>query len=743
MRTVFGFYRISHLEHQNCGGGKMKTLRTSFLAVLAASTLCAVSAHGQQGSTSSGSEAANPAPASNDSLVEIIVTAQRRSERLQDVPISITALSAATMDAHNVTSIQDLSASVPGLTFSVLGPAGTPFIRGVGSDLGNPSDEPSVATYIDGVYIASPFSNYNDFNNIDHIEVLKGPQGTLFGVNATGGVIQVLTRSPSQTPEIDASVGYANYATTSGSVYANTPLSDRVAFNIAAQITDQETGWGRNVITDREIDKLKEYSFRSKLLFNLDDATSMWLAADYALRSTPGLNFERPYGFNSAPFGGPIWTLPPYHELTDTIEDMDLMTMGASFHIDHDFGDMRISSITAYRRAWGTDYFNDVPGTTLDILTANLQLLQHDFSQEIHLLSPADSKVQWLIGTFYLDNTGGYDPIEELGAVLSPLTYLDTYGYIRDHAISLFGQTTFDVYDSTKLTLGLRYTHEKQILWQNYFTNFGQLYPQNNATQTFDKPSWRVALDHAFLPDVSGYVSYNRGIKAGGWDTISSPNTPGYKPETLDAYETGTKTEFLDHRVRFNTAAFWYQYKDLQLSHQQNGSSITANAASARIRGLEVELDVVPMQNLTLNLGAAYTNGVYTSFPNANAYASDGAGTIINASGNTMMRTPRETGSAGADYAIPTASGTYTVSVLSVYSSKFFWGPDDRLAQGAYGLLNASLRWVSSDEHLNVKLWGKNLTDKLYETSGTENGFGDLLIYAPPRTYGVTLGTKF
>jgi len=718
----------------------MKTPSPSFLAVLTASTLCAVAAHGQSAPTSSGQADANPSSGSNDSLGDIIVTAQRRSERLQDVPISITALSASALEASNFTSIEDLSASVPGLTFSSLGPAGTPFIRGVGSDLGNPSDEPSVATYIDGVYIASPFSNYNEFNNIDHIEVLKGPQGTLFGVNATGGVIQVLTKNPSQTPEIDASVGYANFSTSYASLYANTPFSDRVAFNFAAQIYDQQTGWGRNVVTNREIDKLKEYSFRSKLLFNMDDNTSMWLAADYALRSTPGLNYEKPQG--STTIDGQVWTLPPYHDRTDTIEDLDLMSMGTSFHIDHDFNDMRISSITSYRRAFGTDYFND-DQTALNVLVANLQLLQHDVSQEIHLLSPADSKVQWLVGTFYLDNTGGYDPIQELGSILSPLAYLDTYGYIRDHSISVFGQTTFDVYDSTKLTLGLRYTHEKQDLTQNYVTNFGQLYPQYNASQTFSKPSWRVALDHTFVPDVSGYLSYNRGIKSGGWDTISAPNTPGYKPETLDAYETGLKTEFLDRRVRFNSAAFWYNYKDLQLSHQQGGTSITSNAASARIKGLEVELDVVPVQNLTLHMGAAYTAGEYRSFPNSIAYTQGGAPSIFDASGKTTQRTPRETGSVGADYAIPSASGTYTASVTSIYSSKFYWSPDNRLAQDAYGLVNASLRWVSSTEHLNVKLWGKNLTDRLYQASAVESGFGDILIYAPPRTYGVTIGTKF
>jgi iron complex outermembrane recepter protein len=695
-------------------------------------------------SSQPGAIPATPEPAapatSSGGIEEIVVTAQRRAEKLQDVPIAVSALTSNNLQTRGLAGPQALAAIVPGLQFGSLGPSGTPFIRGVGGVLGNPNDEPSVATYIDGVYIASPLANYSEFNDIERIEVLKGPQGTLFGRNATGGVIQIITRDPNQTPALEMTAGYANYKTASGSIYANRPITDTLAFNVAAQIDSQGSGFGRDVTTGRDTYKKDERSIRGKILFTPDSDTSIKIAADYARFKSAGLGFSPPRGGTFA--DGVVNTLPIYDTRSGTPENIHIKNYGASATVDHDFGPIRVSSISAYRRSGGIDFFdNDM--TSLNILQANLQLRQRNFSQEVHLLSPSASKVQWLLGGYYFNGQGGYSPISIIGAAAAPFPQLDIYGTLYIHSYSAFGQATVEIFRDTKLTGGFRYTWEKQRLSQEFQALGGVVIPRTEARQSFQKPTWRVSLDHKFAPDIMAYASYNRGIKAGGYDTIAAPGTPGFKPETLDAYEIGIKTELFDRHVRFNAAGFWYQYKNLQLSHQVNGTSVTTNAAKARIRGIEGELEIAPGGGLVLNFTGSYLDGTYRSFPDAPAYTAGGIISTIDASGNKTIRTPKFTGSANIEYSVPTDFGKITASATATFSGKFYWTPDNRITQNSYGLLNTTLQWTSLSQQYFVRAWGRNLTNKHYLTSGVESGIGDLNIFAPPRTYGVTLGVKF
>ncbi|SCW66640.1 iron complex outermembrane recepter protein [Sphingobium faniae] len=703
-------------------------------AVASAGCLLCLGANAQAQVDENPVSAASPSKAQ---IEEIVVTAQRRSEKLQDVPIAINALTANSLVSRGLTSPQELASVVPGLQFGSLGPSGTPFIRGVGGVLGNPNDEPSVATYVDGVYIASPLSNYSQFANIERIEVLKGPQGTLFGRNATGGVIQIITRDPSRTPELAMTVGYANYDTVSGSVYANTPLTDTLAFNVAAQIDSQGKGYGHDVLTGRETYKKDERSIRGKLLFEPDDATTIKLAADYASFKSAGLGFSPPRGATF--LDGVVNTLPVYDTRSGTDEVIDIKNYGVSATVYHDFGPLRVNSITAYRKSTGVDFFdNDM--TTLNIVEARLNLRQKNFSQEIHLLSPTSSTIDWLLGGYYYNGQGGYAPIS---IFIGGPPSVNIFGKMHTRSYSIFGQATVEILPETHLTGGLRYTWEKQRLVQEFVSGAGPIIvPRTEARQSFGKPTWRLALDHKFTSDVMAYASYNRGIKSGGYDTVASPGIPGFKPETLDAYEVGLKTELFDRHVRFNAAGFWYKYKNLQLSHQVNGTSITSNAAKARIRGIEGELQIATGGGLQLSFTGGYTDGQYTDFPDAPAYTAGGTLSVIDASGNRTIRTPKFTGSTSINYTVPTDIGEFSANANMSFTGKFFWTPDNRLAQQDYGLLNATLQWTSRSERFSARIWGKNLTKKQYVTSGVESTAGDLLIYGAPRTYGLTLGMK-
>src|SRR5665213_1752558 len=437
-------------------------------------------------------------------LEEIVVTAQKRSENLQDVPISISALTSADLVSRGFTNPQDLSAVVPGFQFSMEGGNGAPFIRGVGSLLGNPTDEASVATYIDGVYLAAPTANFSNFNSLDleRVEVLKGPQGTLFGRNATGGVIQLITRDPSPTSALEVNVGYANFDTVSTELYANTPISDKIAFNVSADYSDQGTGWGHNVLTGADTYKDRSLSVRSKLQMKPDDVTTIMLAADISRFNSAGLDYQH---LPASPFiDGVPDTIGPYNIRYDGDQKFGNDSYGASLHIQHDFDAFRLENITAYRWANAVNNF-DYDQTPIPIVEAYTASSQRNLSEEIHLLSPTGSKIQWLAGYFFYAGRGGNSPFSETGGALVPFTRLNIDGLVKDRSSSLFGQATGEIFADTRLTGGLRYTWERQSMNQLYSTNLGVLGSSYNPGQSFGKATWRLALEHTFAPGILGY----------------------------------------------------------------------------------------------------------------------------------------------------------------------------------------------------------------------------------------------
>jgi iron complex outermembrane recepter protein len=675
-------------------------------------------------------------------LEEIVVTAQKRSENLQDVPIAISALTSNDLVARGFTEPADLSAVVPGFQFSMEGANGAPYIRGVGSLLGNPTDESSVATYIDGIYLASPTANFADFNTLDleRVEVLKGPQGTLFGRNATGGVIQLITRDPSNTAALEANVGYGRFDTVSSELYANTPITDKIAFNVAADYHDQGTGWGHNVLTGADTYKDRAFSVRSKLQMRPDDATVITLAADISRYNSVGLDYQH---LPVAPFiDGVPDTIGPYNIRYDGEQLFGNDSYGASLHIQRDLDAVRLENITAYRWANAVNNF-DYDQTPLPIVGVFTASSQRNLSEEIHLLSPTGAKLQWMAGYFFFDGRGGDSPFSETGTAVAPFARLNIKGLVKDRSSSLFGQATAEIFAATRLTLGLRYTWERQEMDQLYYSNLGLLGSPYNPRQSFGKATWRAALEHTFAPGILGYISDNRGIKSGGFNILAPSGAPGYHPEILDAYEIGLKTEFLDKRVRLNSSAFWYQYRDLQVSDVVNAQETTNNAAKARIRGFDVDAQFAATDALSLSLTAGYLDARYQAFPGAIGFPLSGGTVVFDATGRRMIHAPLFSGSLTVDYRFTTAVGALTASVTGTYSGRYYEGPDDRLYQPGYGLLNASLLWQDPSARYNIRVWGKNLTNKLYFAQATESGLTDSILYASPRTYGVTLGVRF
>lgn len=704
-------------------------------------------------------QSAATAPGTNDSaaLSEIVVTAQRRSQNQQDVPVAITAMSAEAAQLSGVSGISSLQVNVPSLVMQRHANNATPFLRGIGSGNGDPNAENSVAIYLDGVYMPMPNGNFFEFSDIDRVEVLKGPQGTLFGRNSTGGVIQVVTRDPTQAPELDLDVTYANYNKVTGSMYASGGLAEDLAGSLSLYYSRQYDGWGHDLLTGEPTFRQDDVAPRVKFRYTPNDATDVQLSLDYSKSNNGGLTAQ-PVPGSATVFGQ---TYPGrYNTWNDSEDRSNIEAYGASLHVDHDFDVAKLVSISAYRKSTG-EWVLDQDLSPVPLVTVLMDQQSRMISQELHLLAPASARFQWLVGAYYFNYDAGSLPTSLRGLAFATTPDdigLDTYGYTKTRSESLFGQGTYPLTDTTNLTLGARYTWDT-VDYSGYTTLGGTdiiIDPASGSVATkelgYQKPTGRISLDHKFTTDVMGYVSWNRGVKSGGFSVLTTPaELKPYLPESLDAYEIGLKSELWDRRVRLNGAVFDYNFKNIQFQRvQSDGSVITFNGPSAKLHGAELELEVVPVSNLTLSANASWLHGRIGNFPNApnTQRLPDGTDNYgdpnFNADGNSMPDTPTYSGSVGAVYVVPISTGTVSFAAHAYYTESYATEVDNRLRVNPYALLSASIGWADSTDKYHVRLWGKNLTDRYYysQLSG-QAGLSDAGGPGEPRTYGITIGVHF
>jgi iron complex outermembrane receptor protein len=715
-------------------------------------------------------------------LEEIVVTAQRRAESLQTVPIAVTAVTAEELSKQGISSTTDIAAITPGLTMTTQRNSVTPYLRGVGTQNGSGSEEGSVALYVDGVYMASLSANAFAFNNIERIEVLRGPQGTLFGRNATGGLIHVITRDPQFETSGELNIGYGNYDTSTGSLYITGGLTDRIAADFGAFFTNQGEGWGENLNPAQpgDVNRRVESAYRSKILFELSDETRILFAADYGLVKNDQGNTRA--GLPGAVlFGGQTFTGDIYDADMSIKRDTRSERYGASLQITHSFSWATFSSLTAYRNAENYTLF-DQDSTRLDVITAPITDVLDSWQQEF-LLNGETGRLTWTGGLFYYDARTGVDTLS-LRSALIPTQNRDRVGIMKTKSYAGFAQGTYSFTDATALTLGVRYTEDQRELSgrDRAAPGFPGLavgaiipgtdtaaLPKSQTDRTFDKITYRIALEHRFTPDVMGYASISRGFKSGIFNS-TTPLDPAVEPETLDAYEIGAKSEWFDGTLRLNGAVFYYEYDDIQLTRINAGTTTLLNAAGGEVRGADLEFILAPRLStgrLTISGGASYLDTEYTSFPDAPFLEPNPAGGNFalntpghpcppehppgsfpgncNAKGNTMIRAPELTATVAVDYAFPLASsGELGFNVTAAYNDGFYWDADNRVKQPSYTLVNAQVSLTTADERWRLRLWSRNLTDeKYYITVSTSAGFGDAGAPGAPREYGVGLTYRF
>jgi len=688
-------------------------------------------------------------------IPEIIVTAQRRNENLQDVPIAVSAVSAAQLEMQGITSTLDIGRAVPSLIVTQTFGYVLPRIRGVGNSVVGAGYESGVATYIDGVYLAAAPAGLLSLNNIEQIEVLKGPQGTLFGRNATGGLVSVITREPSSTPGGTIELSYGDYQTATTNFYLTAGLGRAVAADFAGHISTQGQGYGINRFNGRDVNRMdNDTALRSSLLVTPSDDTKIRLTLDYeqnrgsnygAVRLAPGTSTFFPQGpIQSA------WDVDsddqPYNQYKGG---------GVTARMEQNLGFGKLTSISAYRESQnviGVDA-DATPTPLLDLIEAQRD---KQISEEINLTSDQSSFIKWVAGLYYFGASSSYDPSQaafigflQPSTPFGPIAALNNFGRERTESYAGYAQATAPVAKDTNLTVGLRYSSERHIL-DGYQTidiaggPSGLETPFAEQTRSFSDPTWRVSLDHRFSPELMVYVSENRGFKSGGFNP-QVPTDPAYDPEKLDAYEIGIKSDLFNRRLRLDAAAFYYDYTNLQVAKFTGSQTTYYNGAAARIYGLDTDFEIRPVTNLTVSGGFTLLNDRFTNFPDA-VFALQVPGgldtEIRSAAGNRLPQTADFTATVNADYHLPTSFGGAGLDLSYGYNSGYYSQPDNILRQPSYSTLAASLRFELKNGVL-LSVWGCNLTNAKIAQTLAAGSFNSIVSYAPPLTYGATVSAKF
>jgi iron complex outermembrane recepter protein len=722
-------------------------------------------------------QAVTPPPAGDEGVSEIIVTAQRREERLQDVPIAVSALSDDTLRNAGVEGTRELSLVVPSVQITQSGPAGLLFVRGVGSTNAATGDEGANAVYIDDVYVGDLSQAFTNFNNVLRVEALKGPQGTLFGRNSTGGLIHVITREPGDYPVVEGQAGYANFDTVSGQLYAATPLSDKVGIDVALTGLNQADGWGRNLTLGTEAKKRWYWGARSKLVLRPSDTVKFTFAGDYndGFDST-ALDWKLKDGvIGTAGFVGPAgWDT--------TVNQPGLASVrswGISLKTEADLDFATLTSISALRRSF-TDGLFDNDGGPLDLLVVNTDSTGKTVQQEFRLASNAGGPFTWQVGLFYLYSQA----TSELGITGGALPVREVFndGSLTTNSYAAFGEVSYKIEPRTTLTAGMRYTVERRQLagvqTNTLLSGVAIVGAPADQLLKYNVPSYRAALRHEFSDAINAYFSFNRSFKAGTF-SLSDLTALPVRPQYINAYEIGLKTELFGRKLRLNLAAFHYDISDYQVRTGSAGGSnvfLFLNAAGVKVDGIELEFEARPSTNLRLFGGATFLDSRFSKwggapiattpqapflYPNpatcpAGQIGTDDPGLLSpgprtggfqtcfgDLSGVQTPLAPDFAASLGMTYTVPLArSGELRLSGVYAYNSGYTFEPSGVIRQDDFSLVNLTAEYRPST-HFGVELWVKNLTNTEYDVSNLAGAFGSNAALGAPRTYGANLKFQF
>ncbi|MFV0277232.1 MAG: TonB-dependent receptor [Parahaliea sp.] len=704
-------------------------------------------------------------------LEEVIVTAQKRAESLQDVPVTLQAFSGDVLTDFGITDTQSLQIVTPGLVVNNSGTSAQVYLRGVGTRFAFAGLDPSVATYVDDRYIGRAQASIFEFADVERIEVLKGPQGTLYGRNATGGAIRVVTLDVDDdlNGKFTATAGNYNHWAFSGTV--NIPLTDDLGVRLSG-LVKQRDGYADNLDPRgaSELDDQDYQAYKAKFRWDMSDIWTARLSLEYTNRNDLDGSDQvdiSPPGLNRAVAAGGVSGKDVDEVYTATFQKVDSEQYAVALRLDGSFEKFDFASITTY---WDFDNVGsvDADGTSRrDSDASRVPQKAESFSQELQWLSNSDGDWNWIAGLYYFrENNRLFELEVGLQALLNTET---TFTQGNQSSITTayagFGQLTYDINEAWSLTLGGRYSSEKKEVAVQEPNSPGVIslvpYPFE------DEEDWaeftpKATLEYAFEQGMV-YLSYARGFKSGGFNYPSSTPNPltqedqtALEPEILDMVELGWKTELFDRRLRLNGAVFYYDYQDLQVTRgvaDDNGAvlNVTENAANAKIKGLDLDITWLPVDNLTLTAGLNLLDSEYQDFDASanifrNVVTPGQPGMMVvayDADGESLLRAPDWSAIVSASYEF--SAGGARIPVVLTYSHKDEYNYDfvghsssSALIQDSYGLLSARATYVSPSQSWQLAVWGKNLTDEdEYYDDIVGNAAGIRGSYGTPRTYGV------
>ena len=693
-----------------------------------------------------------------DAVSELVVTAQRVPQNIQQAPVAVTAFPASALKRQSIETLQDIALRTPGFSLGAVDPIQTnPAIRGIGSPFGisqNAGGDPSVVVFVDGVYAGRGGTPDIDALDLERVEVLRGPQGVLFGKNAIGGLVQFVSRKPQAEPSLRIEGQYGNYDRRTLSARGNVPLSDTVFLSLGGSLKKRD-GYAFNAPTGHRVDDQDLRTAAVALRFLPNDKLDIVLAADLTDQDQRG--DPRDNQCDASIRGGiHCKGIDPAARVTNAYIDgylrRQLQTYRGEIAYTTPFG--VVTSITAWRGStlnFRTPFFsNPVNPPTQVEYTQTDHEKNHQFSQELRLAWDAlGGRLTGQVGAYFLDED--INRIQDARQDLpSPAqTGVATYPQAVDgRSWALFGQASYAITDTLNATAGLRQTWErKRGRFAGRKVSGPGLPPplvadyDVRASESWSALTPRFALDWQATPDALVYASATRGFKSGGFQGVAgsgaSQATP-YDPEFAWSYEAGAKTQWLDGRLLLNVSAYHTDYKDLQVSQLVPLCCVVVgNAATAEIDGVELEWVLRPLAGLQLDGGYGWLDAQFKDFA---------TGATADYSGNDLPRAPRNKLHLGAQYGTDVQGWGLLGRVDYVNQSHMYFDASNVAGQKQAGFINVDARVsaTSPDGRWEVALWGKNLTNELVPTyANVFAPYGLVVVpYAPPRTYGVSLVWK-
>jgi len=694
-----------------------------------------------------------PSFANDFAIEEIVVTAQRRAESLQDVPIAITAFNEKMMKEAGITGIDNVAQFTPGFTLSSYNKVTPqPFIRGIGTNASGAGDDASVAVFIDEVYISRAGAYDSNLFDLERVEVLRGPQGTLYGKNVVGGALNITTRRPSEEFEAKVNISAGNYDAGGLQTYVSGPLSETVRAKLALA-SGQRDGLVKNTFTGSDLRDEDNLSARAGLLWEVDDSTEVYWAIDASRDRESGVGRV----LAGEPLAGVAAWSPSLNDRdnTDSLVDgyTDRDVWGTSLRITSEQSYGTWTSVTGYR---STDYqFLD---ELVPVLSAHSLLMNYvdeeetQFSQELRLASSNDSSpFEWTVGAYYF-----HDDIERIEE-WDTQGFAELFGYpyptgFRSHSdaenltssAALFGQVSYNLAEEWRFTVGGRYTEETKefdISTSGLEPLFGFLTENYTveSEETWDDFSGKLSIDYMGFDNILLYLSVGEGFKSGAFNSLApdaDQAAQSIDPELAMQVELGVKSQWLDDRVRLNAVVFSIDYQDLQVFQTTDDQRIiVTNAGQATSQGVELELIAKPLEGLDISASYSYLDATYDE------YTTSGS----DYSGNRLQRAPKNTYSISASYLMPlTDLGELAFRVDYLSQNKVYFNPSNAALQvdEGYELVNARVAFEPEEGNWELALWGKNLSDEQYAVFKNDlsfigtNSTADIL--GDPRTYGVS-----